>query len=179
MMSNATVLSFMGKKPNVDQSVFLASGAIVVGDVVINKDSSVWFNTSCRGDVHHIRIGIGTNIQDNSVIHVTNNLLPTRIGNFVTVGHNALIHGCTIKDEVLVGMGAIILDGATIPKHSIVAAGSVVPGGKTYPSGCLIVGAPVKVSRKLSHQEIENIGLSAKHYVMLSKQYRLGASCSI
>ena len=176
IMSNAIIMSFLGQKPQIDKAVFVASGAVVVGDVAIKKESSIWFNVSCRGDVHHIRIGSGTNIQDNSVIHVTNNLFPTQIGNLVTIGHNAIIHGCTIADEVLVGMGAIVLDGAVIPKHCIVAAGSLVPSHKTYPPGSLLMGTPAKVSRMLSRKEVDSILISAKHYMTLSEQYGANGS---
>lgn len=172
-MLGSHIVCFAGRRPVIDSDTLIASGAAVIGDVVIEKDSSIWFNVSCRGDVHKIRIGSRTNIQDNSVIHVTDSLYSTSIGNSVTVGHHAIIHGCSIEDEVLIGMGAIILDGAVIPKHSIVAAGSLVPGNKTYPSGSLIIGSPAKVKRSLTGEEItKSIIHSAEHYVELSKRYK-------
>ena len=124
-----------------------------------------------RGDVHYIRIGDRTNIQDNSTIHVTTGLYPTLIGNDVTVGHNALLHGCTIADECLVGMGSIIMDQATIGKHSIVAAGALIPQGKTYPEGHLIMGSPAKAVRPLTSEEITGLKQSSQHYVELARSY--------
>ena len=172
IMENVTIEPFQNKKPVLGQEVFIASGARLSGDITIGNQSNIWFNVSMRGDVNYIRIGESTNIQDNTVIHVTHNGNPTLIGHRVTIGHGAIIHACTIEDEALIGMGAIILDGATIPSHCFVAAGALVSPGKTFPSGSLIVGAPAICKRKLSPTEIKNIQHSSQHYIDLAKRYQ-------
>ncbi|MFK7872648.1 MAG: gamma carbonic anhydrase family protein [Oligoflexales bacterium] len=168
-----TLHSYKEHKPTLGKGVFLAPGVHIIGDVHIGDDSNIWFNTVIRGDVHHIRIGKRTNIQDNTTIHVTTGLYPTLLGNDVTVGHNAILHGCTIEDECLIGMGAIVMDQVTVGRQCIIGAGSLLPQGKTYPEGSLIVGSPATVRRKLSKEEIAGLKHSATHYVDIAKSYNL------
>lgn len=150
--------------PKLDDTVFIASGAKIIGDVQIGKDSSVWYNTVIRGDVHYIKIGSMTNIQDNSMLHVTNGKFPLIIGSKATIGHSVTLHGCTLKDLCLIGMGAIILDGAIVETESMVAAGTVIKPGFVVPSGKLVAGVPGKVVRDLTKEEIEDFEASAKRY---------------
>ncbi|MGH7885149.1 MAG: gamma carbonic anhydrase family protein [Thermodesulfobacteriota bacterium] len=160
-----------GLKPNIHPTVFVARQAIVVGDVNIDEDSSVWFNSVVRGDVNYIRIGKRTNIQDNSVLHVTTDTHPLLIGDDVTAGHGVILHGCTINSNTLIGMGSIVLDGAVIESNSIVGAGSVVPPGFRVPSGSLVMGVPAKIKRELSEKEIKDIKKSAMNYVQNARNY--------
>ena len=150
--------------PKIHQSVFLASGVKIIGDVEIGEGSSIWYNCVIRGDVHYVKIGRDTNIQDLSMLHVTNNLFPLNIGNKVTIGHSVKLHGCTIQDLTLIGIGAIVLDGAIVEKNSIVAAGAVIKPGFVVPSGKLVAGVPAKVIRDLSENEINNFEASAERY---------------
>lgn len=160
-----------GKSPEIHPTVFVAPHAVVIGDVKIDEESSIWFNTVVRGDVNYIRIGKRTNIQDNSVLHVTTDMYPLEIGDNVTAGHSVILHGCTVHDRALIGMGATVLDGAVIESDSLVGAGSLVPPGFVVPSGTLVVGVPAKVNRKLSQNEIEGIKHSATNYVVNSRKY--------
>lgn len=155
---------YMEKYPNIHSGVFLASGVKIIGDVEIKENSSVWYNTVIRGDVHYIRIGMFTNIQDCSMLHVTNGRYPLNVGNKVTVGHSVTLHGCTIKDLCLIGMGAVILDGAEVQEKSMVAAGAVVRPNFIVPSGTLVAGVPAKIVRGLSDEEIEDFEKSALRY---------------
>ncbi|HPI37834.1 MAG TPA: gamma carbonic anhydrase family protein [Ignavibacteriaceae bacterium] len=164
LIEERKIFPYEGKIPRLHQSVFLASGVKLIGDVEIGKDSSIWYNTVIRGDVHYIKIGEMTNIQDCSMLHVTNNVFPLNIGNKVTVGHSVTLHGCTLKDLCLIGMGAVILDGAVIEDHSIVAAGSVVKQGFVVPSGKLVAGVPAKIVRSLSEKEMAEFEASAERY---------------
>ncbi len=166
------IYEFLNKSPQFDESVFVAPSADIIGDVTIGKESSVWFNVTIRGDVNWIEIGDRSNIQDNTCVHVTNQTNPTKIGNYVTIGHNATIHGCTINDRVLVGIQATVLDNAVIESDVIVAAGSLVSPGKTLKSGYLYMGTPVKQVRKLSDEEIESIKKNATNYVKYQRAYR-------
>ncbi|MCB0730627.1 MAG: gamma carbonic anhydrase family protein [Ignavibacteriae bacterium] len=150
--------------PKIDNSVFLASGVKIVGDVSIGKNSSVWYNCVIRGDVHYVKIGDGTNIQDLSMLHVTNNRFPLNIGNNVTIGHSVKLHGCTIQDLSLIGIGAIVLDGAVVEENSLVAAGTVIKPGFIVPSGKLVAGVPGKVIRDLTVPEMEDFEASALRY---------------
>ncbi|MGA8564978.1 MAG: gamma carbonic anhydrase family protein, partial [Nitrososphaeraceae archaeon] len=145
--------------------------SMVIGDVEIGSCSSIWFGTVIRGDVFHIRIGYETNIQDNSVIHVTSNKNPTLIGNRVTVGHSVTLHGCNVKDHVLVGIGSIVMDQSEIEEWSILAAGSVVKPGTKIPSGKLWGGLPAKEIRDINEKERGWIEDLAGNYVKLSRQY--------
>ena len=167
-----SIITYKGIAPTIDPTVFIAEGAHIIGDVVIGKDSSVWFNVVIRGDVNFIRIGERTNIQDNTVVHVTNKKFPTHIGSNVTIGHGAIIHACTIEDYTLIGMGAVILDDATIGKYSLVAAGAVVTMGMKVPEGVLVAGVPAKVIRPLTDDERKFLEKSAQNYVDYVATYR-------
>ena len=153
--------------------VLLADGAILVGDVEVGDDSSVFYNAVLRGDLAPIRIGRRTNIQDNVTVHVSTDV-PTVIGNEVTVGHNAVLHACTIDDNVMVGMGAIVMDGAHIKKNCIVGAGAIVTQGKEFPENSLVLGAPAHVVRELTTEEIEGVRGGVERYVEI-KDKLLGA----
>ena len=163
------VLAYRGKTPIIHPSAYLAPGAVVVGDVSIGRESSVWFNCTVRGDVHSVRIGDRTNIQDNSVVHVTRAIAPTEIGNDVTIGHSVTVHGCTLGDRVLVGIGATVLDGACVEHDSIVGAGCLVPPGFVVPAGTLVTGVPARVKRDLTSEDRAHILWYSNNYV----QYRL------
>ncbi|SRR5579883_118601 len=165
--------AFDGKVPKVHESVFLAAGSRVIGDVELAENVSVWFNVVIRGDVERIRIGRNTNIQDNATIHVTNFTNPTWVGENVTVGHGAVLHGCTIKDRALVGMKAVVLDRAVVGEDSLVAAGSVVLGGTVIPPRMLAAGIPAKVIRPLKEKEIEEVVRAGAHnYLLYVKHFR-------
>lgn len=155
--------------PQLGENVFLAAGVKIIGDVKIGDDSSVWYNSVIRGDVHYVKIGYKTNIQDCSMLHVTNGKYPLNIGNKVTVGHSVKLHGCTVENECLIGIGAIILDGAVIKSESMVAAGTVVKPNFTLPSGKLAAGVPAKIIRDLTIDEISDIKNSAERYVKYSQ----------
>lgn len=155
--------------PKIESSVFLASGVKIIGNVEIGKSSSVWYNSVIRGDVHYIKIGARTNIQDCSMLHVTNGKFPLNIGSEVTIGHSVTLHGCILHDLCLIGMGAIILDGAIVEKYSIVAAGSVVKQNFVVPSGKLVAGVPAKIIRDLTETEINDFEKSAERYVNYTK----------
>ncbi len=150
--------------PQIDPTVFLASGVKIIGDVTIGKHSSIWYNVVIRGDVHYVKIGYDTNVQDSSMLHVTNNKYPLNIGNKVTIGHSVKLHGCTIMDLTLLGIGSIVLDGAVVEENSIVAAGAVVKPKFIVPSGKLVAGVPAKIIRDLTKEEIENLKASAERY---------------
>jgi len=162
---NPLIAPYEGAKPEIGEACFVAPGVVLIGAVSIGARSSIWFNSTVRGDVHTITIGEETNVQDNSVLHVTHDTHPLVIGNRVTCGHAVRLHGCTIEDEVLVGIGATLLDGAIIRSHSMVAAGAVVTPGTEVPSGVLVAGIPAKPIRKLRPEEIEGFKESAKRYV--------------
>lgn len=166
------IYEFLNKKPQFDDSVFIAPSADLIGDVSLGAESSVWFNTTIRGDVNWIEIGDRSNVQDNSCIHVMHQTGPTKIGDEVTIGHNAMVHGCTIQDQVLVGIHATILDEAVVESNVIIAAGSLVPPGKTLESGYMYMGSPVKQTRKLTNEEIERIPQYSANYVKYSRAYQ-------
>ncbi|MFM8472728.1 MAG: gamma carbonic anhydrase family protein [Candidatus Kapaibacterium sp.] len=168
----ALVLPFEGRHPRIADSVFLCPGAVVVGDVEIGDRSSVWFNTVIRGDVNSVSIGSQTNIQDLCMLHVTNNRAALRVGSNVTIGHGAIVHGCTIHDEVLIGMGAKVLDHCVVGSQTIIAAGSVLPERSTAPSGVLMAGVPARVVRPLREEEFERFLQSAAAYVAYADRYR-------
>lgn len=165
------IYEFLDVKPTFDDSVFVAPSADLIGDVTIDSESSIWFNTTIRGDVNHIKIGGRTNIQDNTCIHVMNRTGPTNIGNEVTIGHSAMIHGCTIHDDVLIGIHATILDKVVVEPEVIVAAGSLVPPGKHLESGYLYMGTPAEQTRKLTDKEHASIGEHAENYVAYARTY--------
>ena len=168
----ALIKSLNGKSPHMGRNVYLADNATVVGDVVMGDQCSVWFNAVIRGDVHYIRIGNKVNIQDGAVIHCTYQKHPTEIGDNVSIGHNALVHGCKVMNNVLIGMGAIVMDGVTVHSNSIIAAGAVVLEGTTLESGCIYAGVPAKKVKQLSQEQtailIEGI---ADNYVMYSSWF--------
>lgn len=151
--------------PKLGKNVFLASGTKIIGNVEIGDDSSVWYNSVVRGDVHYIKIGSQTNIQDCSMLHVTNGKYPLNIGSKVTIGHSAKLHGCTLEDLCFIGIGAIILDGAVIQTKAMVAAGAVVKPNFVIPSGKLAAGVPAKIIRNLTEKEIQDFENSAARYV--------------
>jgi carbonic anhydrase/acetyltransferase-like protein (isoleucine patch superfamily) len=173
------LLPYQGIMPHVDDTAWVAPGATVIGDVVIGPESSIWFGTVIRGDVHRIRIGARTSIQDLSMVHVTHykrpdksDGSPTIIGDDVTVGHRVMLHGCTIEDACLIGMSATILDDAVIGRESIVGAGALVTKGKIFPPRSLILGSPAKVVRSLTDDEVAELYASAKRYVGFMQGYR-------
>ena len=165
------ILSYKGMWPKIARSAFLVENCDVIGDVVIGEYSSVWFGVVIRGDIHYIRIGDRTNVQDLCMIHVTMDTAPTVIGSNVTIGHSAVLHGCTIKDHCLIGMGAKILDGAVIGSNSIVAAGAVVRPGFQVPEGVLVAGVPADIKREVLPEDLREISLSAQRYKDYSAQY--------
>lgn len=165
------IYEFLDKKPEYPDSVFVAPSADIIGDVTFGEESSAWFNVTIRGDVNWIEIGSRSNIQDNTCIHVMNQTGPTKIGDEVTIGHNAMVHGCTLHDRVLIGIHATVLDEAVIESDVIVAAGSLVPPGKTLESGNMYMGTPVKKTRKLTDEEIASITKHADNYVKYSRAY--------
>lgn len=166
------ILPFEGKIPKIHSTAYLAHGVCIIGDVEIGEECSVWFNAVIRGDVNSITIGKGTNIQDLCVLHVTQDTYPLRIGEYNTIGHNAVLHGCTIGNYSLIGMGAIILDGATIGNNVLVAAGTVVPERCVVPDGVLIAGVPGRVKRELTDNEKDEIANAAHHYIHYAQSLR-------
>jgi len=165
------IRTFQGIKPTIPDSCFIEDTAVVIGDVVMGEDCSVWFNAVIRGDVNHIRIGNRTNVQDLCMLHVTHDTHPLIIGNEVTIGHSVVLHGCTIKDRVLVGMGAIVMDGAVIGEDSVVGAGALVVEGTVVPPKSVILGSPGRVRRGVSDAELAWIKESAANYVKYARQY--------
>lgn len=176
-MSN--IREFDGVYPQIDQSSYVDSSAVIIGKVQVGANSSIWCNVVARGDVSYIKIGNNTNIQDLTMLHVTHyNPLyseesPLIIGDNVTVGHNCCIHACTIKNNVLVGMGSTLLDSCIIEDNVFIGAGSLVPQGKTLESGYLYYGNPLKQIRKLTDEEIKFLAYSAEHYVKLMKAHKV------
>jgi gamma-carbonic anhydrase len=169
------ILAYDGRAPRLAATVFLAEGSVVSGDVEIGDDSSLWFGTVVRGDVNRVRIGARTNLQDHTVVHVTAGTHPTTVGDDVTVGHRAVLHGCTVKDRCLVGIGAIVMDGAVVGPDAMIGAGALVPPGMVVPPGKLVLGSPAKVRRDLTAEEIASLLNSAKRYVGYAAKYRGGA----
>ena len=157
----------------IHESAFIADGAIVFGDVYVGEESSIWFHATVMGDRGEIRIGKRSNIQDNTVVHVDRHF-PVSIGNDVTVGHGAVLHGCRIEDNTLIGMGAIILNGARIGENCIVGAGALVTQNMVVPDDSLVLGNPAKIKRKVTEQEMEANRLNAKEYVKESRKYKEG-----
>jgi carbonic anhydrase/acetyltransferase-like protein (isoleucine patch superfamily) len=172
-----TIRSYFQYKPNIEKGVFIDPSALVIGQVQIGEDSSIWPMTVIRGDMHRIQIGKRTSIQDGSVLHITHASdfnpggYPLVIGDEVTVGHKALLHGCTIGNRVLVGMGAIVMDGAVIEDEVVLAAGSLVPPGKVLTSGKLYRGSPAKEARDLTQKELNFFRYTAGNYVKLKDKH--------
>jgi carbonic anhydrase/acetyltransferase-like protein (isoleucine patch superfamily) len=165
------IRTFQGMKPTIPASCFIEETGIVIGDVVLGEQCSVWFHAVIRGDVHYIRIGDRTNVQDLCMLHVTHDTHPLIIGNEVTIGHGVILHGCTIKDRVLIGMGAIIMDGAVIGEDSVVGAGALVTEQTIVPPHSLVLGSPAKVKRSVTAEELAWIKESAENYVKYASQY--------
>ena len=167
------VSALNGTQPRVADSAWVADSAQVMGNVVLGEDSSVWFGTVIRGDTETITVGRGSNIQDASVLHADIGK-PLTIGDNVTVGHQVMLHGCTIGDESLIGIGAIVLNGAKIGRHCLVGAGALVTEGKEFPDGSMIIGSPAKAVRQLTPEQIEGLKLSAQHYMDNARRFRAG-----
>ena len=167
------ITSYRGVSPLIAESAFVAQSAQIIGDVHIGAHSSVWFNCVLRGDCYYIRIGESSNIQDNTVIHVTQGRFATIIGDHVTVGHSAVLHGCTVKDRCLIGIGAIVLDEVTIGEESFIAAGSLLTPGTVIPPRSLVMGAPAKIRRQVTDEEVARIDEHWEHYVSYKNQYLL------
>jgi gamma-carbonic anhydrase len=168
----AIIRPFRGNEPRVHDTAFLVDDAVVIGDVELGPEVSIWFGAVLRGDVNRISIGARTNIQDQSVIHVTSRTHPTIVGQDVTVGHRVTLHGCTIKDRCLVGIGAIVMDGAVVGEDAMVGAGSLVPPRMAVPPRTLVLGAPARVKRELRPDEIAYFLESARHYADYAREYQ-------
>lgn len=167
------IANVFGKSPKIPASAWIASSADVLGDVTLGEHTSIWYQAVVRGDVHWIKVGDYTNVQDGSVLHVTNGKFSLTIGSKVTIGHKALLHGCTVGDNCLIGMGAILLDGVEVGSGSVVAAGALLPPGKKYPPNSLILGSPAKAIRTLSAEEqSEMIEQGWKNYHSYVAEYR-------
>lgn len=166
-------LPFEGTTPRLADDVFVAPGALLIGDVTAGEGASFWYNVVVRGDVCPIRVGARTNVQDLSVIHVTSGKFSTDIGDDVTIGHRAIIHGCRIEEGCLIGMGAIVMDGAVVGASSIVGAGAVVTPGTVIPPRSLVMGSPARVRREVRDDEIPGLYASALHYVTLAERHRV------
>jgi carbonic anhydrase/acetyltransferase-like protein (isoleucine patch superfamily) len=163
---------FNDKVPQIHETAFVEESAQIIGDVVIGPHSSVWFNTTIRGDVYHIRIGAYTNVQDNSVIHVTRSTFATRLDDYVTIGHSVTLHGCHIKSNNLIGIGSIILDDVVIEENCIIAAGALVAPGTKVPPRSLMMGIPAKRVREVTDDEVRKIRDHADHYLEYKETYR-------
>jgi carbonic anhydrase/acetyltransferase-like protein (isoleucine patch superfamily) len=172
-----TISAYQGVFPQLGDSVYIHPSATVIGDVILGDHASVWPGVVMRGDVNHIRIGAGTNIQDISILHVSHKSswepagAPLIIGDHVTIGHKVILHGCTIEDECLIGMGSIVMDKAVVQKHVLLGAGSLVPEGKVLESGYLYLGSPAKKVRALTEKETAHFMYSANHYIKLKNNY--------
>lgn len=166
------IKSFQNKHPKIHESAYVTDDAIIIGDVEIGAESSVWFGSILRGDVNYIRIGERTNIQDGSIIHVSSKTHPTILEDEITVGHRVTLHGCHIETGCLIGIGAIVLDGVRVGKNSLVAAGSLLTPNTVIPPRSMVMGSPAKVKRELSDAEVEDLGRLWRNYVSLSRIYR-------
>ena len=162
---------FQNKQPQLGEDVYVSENAMVIGDVTLGDEVNIWFGAVLRGDMHYIKIGNRTNIQDNSVVHVTTRVSPTNIGSGVTVGHGAIIHGCTIEDDCLIGMGAILMDDAIIGAGSLIGAGALIPPNMEIPKNSLVVGSPGKVIRQIKEVEREMILKRPQEYIDLASIY--------
>lgn len=171
----AIIRPFRGITPTIGAGAFIAESAAIIGDVQIGARTSVWYGAVLRGDVFHIRIGDEVSIQDNAVVHVTGGQHATTVGNRVTVGHSVVLHGCTIGDHCIIGMGAVVMDRANVGDHCIVGAGALVTPGTDIPAGHLVLGSPARPKRALNPEELAWIDSSADHYVELAEAYLAGA----
>lgn len=170
-MTDPVVLAHHGRTPDVERAAFVAPGAAVIGDVVLGEGSSIWYGTVVRGDRERIVVGAGSNLQDLTVVHADPGF-PATIGERVSVGHRAIIHGCTIGDDVLIGMGAIVMDGAVVGSGSLIAAGALVTQGKVIPEGSLVAGVPGRIVRAVTDEEAAMIRGNAPNYVALANSHR-------
>ncbi len=168
----ALILPYRGVSPRIAEDAFVAPTATVIGDVEIGAGSSVWFGVVIRGDVHEVRIGGNTNIQDNTVVHVAKDKFGTYIGDGITVGHSAVLHACTLEDRCFIGMAATVMDGAVVESGALVAGGALVTPGRRVGRGQLWAGSPAKYLRDLNDTEKELIDWSAPHYARLAQEYR-------
>jgi carbonic anhydrase/acetyltransferase-like protein (isoleucine patch superfamily) len=168
------VRAYEGRQPRLGSRVFVAENAALIGDVELGDDCSIWYSAVIRADVHSIRVGARTNIQDNCTLHVTQGTHPVRIAEEVTVGHGAVVHGCTIERRALIGMGSRVLDGSVIGELALVAAGALVPEGMRVPPRTLVVGVPARVKRPLTAEEIAHLEQSWKNYVGYKEAYLKG-----
>ena len=174
-MDEARLITFGGKAPRIDPAAFIAPGAVLIGDIEVGPEASIWYNCVLRGDVNHIRIGARTNIQDGSVLHVDSPRpgnpagLPTLIGEDVLIGHMAMVHGCLLHDRAFVGLGAIVMDGCEIESGGMLAAGALLTPGRRIPAGQLWAGRPAKYVRDLGEQDLAGHRLGVDHYVALAK----------
>jgi carbonic anhydrase/acetyltransferase-like protein (isoleucine patch superfamily) len=168
------IMPFNGVRPKFGAGVFVAANAVVIGDVVVGDRANIWFNCVLRGDGNYIRVGAETNVQDGTIIHISTNRFPAIIGARVTIGHGAVIHACTIEDDTMIGIGAIVLDGAVVERGAIVAAGAVVSPGKRVKSGEMWSGCPAKFQRAVRPEEVALIAENAKNYSELGDAYRNG-----
>lgn len=166
------ILPFKQKVPKIHETAFVAGDAVIIGDVEIGENASIWFGSILRGDVNYIKIGGRTNIQDASVIHVSSKEHPTILEEQITVGHRVTLHGCYVERGCLIGIGSIILDGARVGENTLVAAGSLVTPGTHIPPGSLVMGAPARVKRSLTPEEVAGLETSWKNYVNLFEAYR-------
>ncbi|MDH6574546.1 gamma carbonic anhydrase family protein [Kitasatospora sp. MAP5-34] len=169
-MAEPLIAAVAGRVPEVHPTAFVAPNAVVLGSVAVAKGASVWYGAVLRGDAESIAVGVGSNIQDNCTLH-SDPSFPLVVGARVTVGHNAVLHGCTIEDDVLVGMGAVVLNGARVGAGSLVAAGAVVPQGMQIPAGSLVAGVPGKVRRELTEEERAGIKANGDGYLMLAQAH--------
>lgn len=166
------IKKFRGKYPLIPKSCYYSESVDIIGDVELGEEVNIWFGTVIRGDMNYIKVGDRTNIQDNCTIHVTTDIAPTIIGSGVTIGHNAIIHGCTIEDNCLIGMGSIIMDEAIIGEGSLIGSGSVIPPNLIIPPRSLVIGLPAKVVRKVSSHESEEIKKRSQQYIDLANEYK-------
>ena len=166
------IRAFRGVLPRVAPSAYIDPSAQVIGDVTLGERSSIWCNATLRGDVNRIVIGNESNVQDNAVLHVDEGDFPLHLGDRVTVGHSAMLHGCTVEDGALIGIGAIVLNGAKIGAGAVVAAGALVSEGVVIPAGSLAMGVPAKVRRQVTDEEKIRFSVNADHYVTLCQSYR-------
>jgi len=165
------ILPYKGKKPLIGRRVYVAPNATLIGDIKLGDDASIWFGTVLRADVQRIRVGARTNIQDNCTVHVTNDDWPALIEEDVTIGHNVIAHGCTIRKGAMIGMGSILLDGSEIGEESIIGAGSLVTEGMKIPPRVLALGSPARVRRPLTNEELERVRSSPRHYMEYKDVY--------
>lgn len=168
----ALIAAVAGREPVVDAKAFAAPTSVILGDVRVAEGASVWYHAVIRGDAESISIGAGSNVQDNTTVHADPGF-PVVLGAGVTVGHNTVLHGCVVEDDVLIGMGATVLNGARVGAGSLVAAAALVPQGMVVPPGSLVAGVPAKVRRRLSPEETDMIRLNAEHYVSLAEVHRV------